>query len=452
MRSSRFAPGDFTALVDNENGWIDRSLFIDPDIYEEELHRIFGRAWNFVAHESQLKKPGDFLTMYVGEDAVIVSRAADKSIRVFTNSCPHRGNKVCFADAGNSRRFVCNYHGWSFDNTGQLIGMHADYGYDPGDIDMKNTRMVPARVETYKGLVFATFDQDVCSLSEWLGDFRWYLDMILDQDEGGVEFVGGCIKNEFPANWKTGVENFIGDAAHAGWTHDSGSRVMSGGPFPDPDNENSYHASVNGHGWEFGLDGVADIAVLGSPLVMDYYRSIRPAMRERLGEARAKIFGSIASASVFPNISFLPGISTFRVWLPKGPEKFELRSWIYVNKSMPEEVKDEITRKVMMTFSPGGLFEMDDGENWANCTTGNRGVVTRSQKLHYREGISRLIPNHPEYPGTIYRGQLNDANQRAFYARWAELMECDNMAKLPPRPEPRMSGRETRDLADLSVV
>ncbi len=443
---------DYGQLVDLKNGWIDRRIFIDPEIYQEELHRIFARSWNFVAHESQLPNPGDFLTTYIGEDAVIVSRHRDKSIRVFANSCPHRGNTVCFADAGNTRRFVCNYHGWAFDNGGQLTGMWAEYAYDEGDIDKSQTKLQPvAKVASYKGLVFATFDPDAPSLEEWLGDFRWYLDILLDNEEGGTEFVGGCIKSEFRANWKFAVDNFIGDSYHAGWTHDSGTRAMSGGaPFPDIDMHNSYHASVNGHGWEFGMEGVGDLALLGSPEVMDYYDKIRPQMVERLGEVRAKIFGSVASAALFPNISFLPGISTFRIWLPKGPEAFELRTWVLVNKAMPDELKQEITKRVMLTFSPSGLFEMDDGENWSNCTTVNRGVVTRRQKLHYRSGIDRLIDDHPTLPGIVHRGQYNDANQRLFYQRWLDMMETKNLKDLPQRPEPRIAGG--RDIRHVATV
>lgn len=454
LKTERFGPKeDYGQLLNLGDGWIDRRVFSDEDVYQEELHRIFARSWNFVAHESQLPNPGDFLTTYMGEDAVIVVRQRDSSIKVFANSCPHRGNKVCFADVGNARRFVCNYHGWAFDRAGKLAGMHAEYAYDEGDIDKSQTMMKPvAKVESYKGLVFATFDPDTPSLEDWFGDFRWYLDMLLDNEEGGTEFIGGCIKSEFQANWKTGVENFIGDAYHAGWTHDSGARATTGGmPFPDIDMNTSYHASINGHGWEFGTEGIGDIGLLGSPEVMDYYNKIRPQMAERLGELRSKIFGSVASCSLFPNISFLPGIHTFRVWLPKGPYAFELRTWVIVNKAMPEELKQEIAKRVMLTFGPGGLFEMDDGENWSNMTLVNRGVATREQKLHYRSGISRRI-EHPDLPGTIYQGQYNDANQRLFYQRWLDLMETKNVKDLPQRPEPRMTSRETRELVGASAI
>lgn len=426
---------DYSRYIDLDEGWVDRAIFHDEAIYQAELRQIFARSWNFVAHESQLPRVGDFLTTYMGEDSVIVTRHRDNTIRVFANSCPHRGNRVCFADVGNTRRFTCNYHGWSFNTEGALLGMHAEYAYDEKDLDRDQTRLQPvAKVDSYKGLVFATFDPDTPSLPDWLGDYRWYLDMLLDNEEGGTEFVGGCIRSEINANWKFGVENFIGDAYHVGWTHDSGTRAVTGGqPFPPADMANSYHASVNGHGWEFGLDGFGDIMVLGSQSIMDYYTEMKPRMSERLGQLRSQIFGSIASGSIFPNISFLPAVHTFRTWLPKGPHKFELRTWVIVNKAMPDEIKEECAKRVMLTFSPGGLFEMDDGENWSNCTTTNKGVVTRRQPLHYRAGLTRQIHDHPELPGTIYRGQYNDANQRLFFQRWADLMNAESLTELPDR-------------------
>lgn len=445
---------DYGRFMDLKEGWLDRRIFTRDDIYEQELYKIFARSWLFVAHESQLPKNGDFLTTYMGEDGVIVSRGDDGKIRVFLNSCPHRGNKVCFADGGNARRFVCNYHGWSFDGKGDLQGVHEEYCYDPGDLDKsKNGLKQVAKVSSYKGLVFATFDVEAVSLDEWFGDFRWYLDCLLDNEDGGTEFMPGCIKSEINANWKFGVENFIGDALHAGWTHDSGTRAMNDGqPFPPIDMENSYHASINGHGWEFGLEGVGDIFLLGRPKVMEYYNDIRPDMAKRLGEARSKVFGSVASASLFPNVSFLPGISTFRQWQPKGPWKFELKTWVIVNKNMPDEIKSEVTKGVMQTFGPGGAFEMDDGENWENCTTVNRGVVTRHEKLHYRCGINRRVNDHPTFPGILYQGQYNDANQRNFYERWADMMGAKRMADMPERYKSVMAGRETRDITGVKAI
>ena len=98
---------------DVATGVLDRSIFADEDIYREELERIFARAWNFVCHESQVPEPGDFFTNWIGEDEVIAVRGRDGAVRVLLNTCPHRGNKVCRAELGNAKRFMCSYHGWA---------------------------------------------------------------------------------------------------------------------------------------------------------------------------------------------------------------------------------------------------------------------------------------------------------------------------------------------------
>jgi ethylbenzene dioxygenase alpha subunit len=443
MSNNKGSRPDYSRYMDTKEGWVDRRIFWEREIYEQELEQIFAKAWQFIAHDSMLPETNDFYTTYMGEDGVIASRQKDGSVRVFLNSCTHRGNKICYADDGNTRNFTCNYHGWAFGTDGELKGLSNEHVYDEGDIDKSKWGLQQARVDSYKGLIFATFDEEAPSLEEFLGDFRWYLDIMLDQDDGGTEFIGGGIKNYVNANWKFGVENFVGDAYHALWTHDSGFKAMNNNQgFPPADPTGSYHASVNGHGWEFGTDGLADIAILGQPKVLEYYEKMRPKMAERLGEMRSKIFGSLASVSLFPNCSFLPGIQTFRVWLPRGPHKFEMRMWTIVNKNMPDEIKQAINIGCMQTFNPAGVLEMDDGENWEGNTSVNKGVVTRKGKLHYGCGKNRRI-EHEELPGIVYSSQFNDSNQRLFYQRWADMMNADKWSDVPTRYTPRYAGKKT---------
>ncbi len=104
---------DVAGLVDTRAGLISRRIFIEPEIYERELERIFARCWLFLCHESQIPRPGDFLTTYMGEDLVLVIRDSDGRVGVFLNICGHRGNRLCRADAGNAATFTCAYHGCS---------------------------------------------------------------------------------------------------------------------------------------------------------------------------------------------------------------------------------------------------------------------------------------------------------------------------------------------------
>jgi len=251
-----------------------------------------------------------------------------------------------------------------------------------------------------------------------------YLDVLLDNDPAGTEFVPGIIRSIINCNWKFAADNFAGDILHAGWTHESGAEAMLPIPVPSLVDVESFHANVNGHCWEGNFDIVGNAGTLGERSILRYLHSRTPEVAARLGDLRARMVGSISSANVFPNLSYLPGQNTFRTWNPRGPHQVELRTWVLVNKSAPEEIKEAYRRGVMMTFSPSGVFEMDDGENWELSTSANRGIVTRRQRLHYKLGIGSEV-EHPELPGNVYKSQLNDANQRCFYARWAQEMSSD---------------------------
>ncbi|MEL7028921.1 MAG: Rieske 2Fe-2S domain-containing protein [Pseudomonadota bacterium] len=422
--------------VDHQNGVIDRRVFWDSQVYEQELERIFARSWLFVAHESQIKGPGDFLTTYMGEDAVIVARDKDGAVRVMLNSCPHRGNRVCFAGEGRTRSFICNYHGWAFGLDGALGGMPNNELYDetPG-FKREEWGLKRARVAIYGGLVFATFDETAPSLDEFLGDFRWYLDAVLDPDEGGTEFLPGTTRSVMTCNWKFPADNFVGDIYHALWTHLGGADAVLGAYGGVVlDNDDSYQVSVNGHGWEFSTsNNFGNAATMADREIIRYMRAQSDAMTKRLGETRAKMWGSVSSANIFPNFAFLPGYFTFRVFQPKGPGETELHSWTLAPRGIADELKDRWRLGVMRTFSPGGMLEMDDGENWEHATTINSGYVTRQQKLCYAMA-PRQRERDSDLPGVVHRGQLSDANQRLFYKRWLEFMKAESWDEIPLAP------------------
>src|SRR5215467_6310523 len=142
-------------LVSVKLGELDRRIFSDADIFEQELVTIFGRAWLFLCHESQIPNTGDFFESVMGRDNVLVVRQKDGSIKALLNTCSHRGNAVCRADEGNARNFLCTYHGWSYGIDGRLLGIPGYKSFYAGELDKSRLGLAPvAQLATYKGFVF----------------------------------------------------------------------------------------------------------------------------------------------------------------------------------------------------------------------------------------------------------------------------------------------------------
>ena len=110
---------DIAKLI--EPGRVHRRVYADPDVFELEMERMFGRAWLFVGHTSQVPKPGDYITTELGRQPVIMARHSDGNVQVLLNRCTHRGAKVVNERQGHAQRLVCCYHGWSYDTDGRLV-------------------------------------------------------------------------------------------------------------------------------------------------------------------------------------------------------------------------------------------------------------------------------------------------------------------------------------------
>ena len=151
-------------VIDMEKGTLDRRIFANQDIYQEELEKVFGLAWLMVSHESLIPNPNDFFLSYMGEDPVIVTRDSKGEVHVFLNMCRHRGNRVVRADDGNAKNFMCTYHGWTYSNEGKLVSVPGLQEAYYGELDVENLGLVEARSDTYAGIIFACWAEDAPTL------------------------------------------------------------------------------------------------------------------------------------------------------------------------------------------------------------------------------------------------------------------------------------------------
>ena len=404
---------DVKSLVDVDAGLISRRIFIEDEIYQEELEHIFARCWLFLCHETQIPAPGDFITTYMGEDSVLVMRDTSGKVGAFLNVCPHRGNRLCRANNGNASSFSCAYHGWTFGNNGDLQGVPNLQDAYYNDLDRSEWGLFPvAQLETYKGLVFATFDRDAPSLLDYLGEMAWYLDSFFDRREGGVEVIGGVHRWIIPCNWKLPAENFGGDAYHVAWNHLSAltsgftqapaARQTPGGGTLSPGNGHCILAV-----------GAEDYSSAATAIIQEYEESIRAETLSRLGPRLEKMTPNVGT--LFPHMSFLRGSSrSFRVWHPKGPDKIEVISCQFVDKAAPPEVKDSFRVTGLRAFGPSGVLEQDDMDNWEECTRINRGAVTRRYSLNYQMGLGHDRFDE-ELGAWASDFKLSDSNPRYFY-------------------------------------
>ncbi|MPZ89467.1 MAG: Rieske 2Fe-2S domain-containing protein, partial [Nitriliruptorales bacterium] len=327
---------DINGIVDDlQRGLISAAIYNDATIHEWEKDRVFARSWIFLAHESEIPDPGDYVVRSVVDDSFIVVRDEHGAVHALFNMCLHRGMQVCRSEIGNASHFRCPYHAWTYKNNGELAGVpfHNDaYGGDAGLRKEGLALLRPAKLATYDGLIFVTLDEHAPELEDYLGDFRFYLDYYLKQSEAGPE-VRGPQRWRVKANWKIGAENFCGDTYHTPHTHKS---IVDINLFREPKANKRkegalYFADVGG-GTTYRLpegrfeDG---LRYVGYPDEMiDRMRELWSAEQRALVEDARFM---VSAASVYPNLSFVhnwpvvneeglvvPFIS-IRQWQPVGP-------------------------------------------------------------------------------------------------------------------------------------
>jgi phenylpropionate dioxygenase-like ring-hydroxylating dioxygenase large terminal subunit len=433
-------------LREIEQGMIPASVYSDPEIFAFEQERIFARSWMFLAHESEVPEPGDYVVRRIVDDSFIVVRDEQGTVRALFNMCLHRGMQVCRAEVGNASHFRCPYHAWTYKNTGELTGVpfHKDAYGGEENLPRNGTALLsPPHVGSYNGFIFVSLDEHAEPLEAALGDFWFFLDLYSNQSPSGLE-VRGPQRWMIDANWKIGAENFAGDTYHTPHTHAS---VVEIGLFREPKankrKEGALYFAGAGGGTTYKLP-TSDFRQ--NLLYVGYPEEMVDRMESRWSDAQRALIGEagfmVSAATVYPNLSFVhnwpqvnekglvaPFIS-IRLWQPVSSTRTEVHSWFAVDREAPEAFKRDSYKAYLMCFGSSGMFEQDDVENWASITRMSRGQMGRRLNLNSRMGldgrgemIARPLSQWPA-PGVAHVG-YGEQNQRAILRRWARELSAE---------------------------
>ena len=356
-----------------DSGEIPLSIYGDEEIWRLELQRVFARAWIFVAHTSEIPQAGDYVSRRIADNPLIVTRDSAGDVHVMLDSCRHRGVKLCRGDIGNTPHFRCPYHGWTYRLDGALIGVpNRAEGY--GDsLDAEDWGLLKARVGVYHGLIFACLDDEAPTLENYLGDFRWYLDVHFGVGGSGLQVLGPPLRWIVPGNWKTGTENFAGDSYHTQTLHRS---VALAGIRPPPVAQSEHNVHVTdcgGHATSISRTPPGDSAFWGNGKNYEQYYRESALSEDQLDLARRSLTGQ---GVVFPNFGWVHvsaaddpaagegALFTIAVMQPVSPTTVEMWRWALAPASMSSEAKEEARRISIANFGSAGIFEEDDSTVW----------------------------------------------------------------------------------------
>ena len=418
---------------------VHHKVFSDPELFELEQRYIFERTWQFLALESEVSRPNDFVTGWIGRTPVLVTRDAQGEVRAFANVCRHKGSVLCRSERGNAKYHVCAYHGWAYDAGGRNVHIKdvKDACY-PEAFDAENHDLLPiARVERYKGLVFGSLSPAVPPLEEFLGELRFFIDLAMEQSPQGMEFVPGRAAYTFAANWKLQMDNGV-DFYHLTSTHKSFLAVQerrskgSEGHQEARQFDWSKRLSQEGGTFQFRHGHTVGWLNLAEVEKRPIYPRIAE-IRERVGDLRADWMLKLRNLVVFPNFQIADSTSLIlRTFRPLAVDRTEMRVRCLAPIGEPPEQRAWRLRQFEDFFNASGFATPDDTVVYEDCQAGYA-----AQPLQWLQGYARgmatvepgaspLARSLGIEPVSSLQGGFRVQNEAIFhpmYREWARLIE-----------------------------
>jgi anthranilate 1,2-dioxygenase large subunit/terephthalate 1,2-dioxygenase oxygenase component alpha subunit len=398
---------------DDDISRVPYQVYTDAEIYAREQERIFqGPTWNFLCLEAELPNQGDYKTTFVGEAPIIVTRDEDGGLNGLVNRCAHKGALVCYKPCGNSRHLTCVYHNWSYDLQGNLAAVAFSKGVGgqgglPADFETASHGLERLRIETYRGLIFGTFDAATPAFADYMGaELLASIDRVLIKPLK----VLGYHSQMLPNNWKLYAEN-TRDSYHASLLHVFHNTFgivrpnMSGG------------VQISDTGWhhrsyaERVPAGDAQIDKENVRSLKDQYSLEDASLMEHVEELGDTVTNSIQT--VFPSLVIQQILNALAVrqLVPRGPDRSEL-FWTILGFEDDDDALLELRLKANNLVGPAGFVSMEDG-----CAGGlvQRGAAAdRLARTVMPMGGGGIEPS--------VGSRVTEAAVRGFWKGWRECM------------------------------
>lgn len=364
---------------------VHRRLYCDPAIFDLERERIFGRAWIYVGHESQIRHEGDYFCTEIAKRPIVVVRGAGGRIHALHNQCAHRGAMVVASEKGTTGEFQCCYHGWTYHLDGRLKAVPLQHGY-PADFDPKSpaTAMLQVpQVESYRGFIFVNQSASAPALGEWLGYMRTSLDDMVDRaPDGELEVAGGVFRHVYDGNWKLYLENLC-DAAHPWFTHrssiDAAQRQnddvhsdgsgeiairqmrQNGAPYSFWETQVGIWTWPNGHSF---LGDYHDDAKLIAAMNDEVFAEYLAALERKKGKEETKRILDVRrwNSNIYPNLSLMSQFQQLRVIHPIAVNRTLVCTYTFRLRGAPEKMFHRAISFANVVNGTGSLVLTDDLE------------------------------------------------------------------------------------------
>jgi phenylpropionate dioxygenase-like ring-hydroxylating dioxygenase large terminal subunit len=417
---------------------VHKRVYTDQQIFDREMERIFERVWVYCGHESQIPNAGDYVAVNIGRQPMVMVRNADRSIHVLHNRCAHRGVQLVGNLQGNTGdAFVCSYHAWSYHLDGKIRAIPLAKGYEGTRMDKSNpdcNMKRAARVDRYRGFVFASLAADGPTLLEFLGEAKVAFDDMCDRSPvGEVEIVPVCHRVIQQSNWKFFMENQL-DALHPSVTHQSTGIAAGRVERRIKEQKGSvplYYHYLSAFASSFEQwDSVQTINYPQGHGILKAYMGLRPQDKDTLeheallkqayGEQKAEEYlsRSIHHVLVYPYLSVQSPLQQLRCLRPISPDKTLSEIWHFRLKGAPEAIYRRSLWYYNLVNSPATMINADDLENWTKGQWGLQSNGGDWVSFHRNHGDDRFDN------GVAYSNHgTSEVVMRSQFAAWSRYMQ-----------------------------